>query len=344
VTSGGSVAPDRIQMLVWTVIGVGFFVAQTLTRDPAMISSLPEIPDTLMALMGLSSVGYLGAKFARKPGPNILEIAVSPATAQPAGGVIPALPPVDVVQPVAQATDVLRSLKAAAAGLSESSAPVAVKEAHASVTALETSVAAAASMQTGGGAQALTRLTDLRDASYQSAARAAAEFEQASGSAGSEMARISASIAQRAAAAMEDLTGSAGDAVSRVRQAESQRAEQVAKDYRRVIEIRGANLSPDGLFRARVGAEGDIDIPFRMLELRDNKRAPEVVIRDESNPSFARFLRLTIVPSQLEPADRATYDKIFGQAVKEVTFTILNPDGQKSVKTFELPPGEAQRA
>jgi hypothetical protein len=343
VTSGGSVAPDRIQMLVWTIIGVGVFVGGILKQDPTTIEGLPAVPDTLMALMGLSSLGYLGAKFARKAGPNILELSMIPAHAQTAGGAVAAQAAVNVAQPVAQATQVLQAVKAAAAGLAETSSPAAVKEANSAVNTLQASISAASAVQSpGGGSDAVSKLSDLMSKSYEAADKAAQEFDRLAGTTGGEMARISASIAQRAAAAVEELAASTGEALSAAVAAESQRTDQIAKDFRRVIELRGQNLSPDGIFRAKAG-DAEYDLPFRMLELRDNKRVPEVVVRDEANPAFARTLRLTIVPSQLEPADRATYDKVFGKS-QEITFTIFNPDGQKAVKTLTLPPGEAQRA
>jgi hypothetical protein len=343
VTSGGAVAPDRIQMLVWTIVGIGVFLCGVLKQNPVSIDGLPMVPNTLMALMGLGSIGYLGAKFARKPGPNILELSVIPAHARTAGGPLAVQPPVNIAQPVAEATQVLQSVKAAAAGLSESSAPVAVRAANGAIGALQASVAAASALQiSGGGAESVPKLAELMSTSYEAAEKAAQEFERIAGTAGAEMARVSASIAQRAAAAVEELAASTGEAVSLTGAAETIRAQRSAKEFRRVVELRGQNLSPEGIFRARVGAE-EYDIPFRMLEMKDNRRTPEVVVRDESNPAFARTIRLTIVPSLLEPADRATYDKVFGQATQEITFTIFNPDGQKAAKTFALPPGEAQR-
>jgi hypothetical protein len=343
VTSGGTVAPDRIQMLVWTIIGVSVFLAGILKENPVSITTLPRVPDTLLALMGLSSLGYLGAKLARKPGPNILELSVMPAHAQLAGKPIAPQAPANVAQPVAEAAQILQSVKAAAAGLSETSAPAAVKEAHGAVSALEASVAAASALQTpGAGADSLGKLAELTSKTYDAADKAAKEFERLTGTAGAEMARISAAVAQRAAAAAEELAASTGSAVSLALAAETQKAEQIAKDFRRTIEFRGENLSPDGIFRAKVGLE-EYDLPFRMLEMKNNKRAPEVVVLDSSNPAFARTLRLNIVPSQLEPTDRATYDKVFGQSTEDITFTIFNPDGQKAVKTVSLPPGEAQR-
>src|SRR6185295_7059095 len=43
-------------------------------REPGTVQDLPRVPDGFLALMGVSSAGYLGGKLARKPGPIIDEI------------------------------------------------------------------------------------------------------------------------------------------------------------------------------------------------------------------------------------------------------------------------------
>jgi hypothetical protein len=74
VTSGGLVAPERLQFLVWTIVGVLSFVVLALSTSPADIEHLPSIPEGFLALMGVSSVGYLGGKVARKAGPVIKRV------------------------------------------------------------------------------------------------------------------------------------------------------------------------------------------------------------------------------------------------------------------------------
>lgn len=73
-TSGGVVVADRLQFFIWTVVGVVAFVGLTIRSDPGAISVLPPIPDGLLYLMGVSSLGYLGGKAVRKPGPNITRV------------------------------------------------------------------------------------------------------------------------------------------------------------------------------------------------------------------------------------------------------------------------------
>ena len=77
VTTGGLVVAERFQFLVWTIVGVFTFLFLVVFSDPANITDLPQIPDGFLALMAISSFGYLGGKLARKPGPIIDEIAAS---------------------------------------------------------------------------------------------------------------------------------------------------------------------------------------------------------------------------------------------------------------------------
>ena len=74
VTTGGLVAPERVQFLVWTLVGFGTFVFLTLSTEPGQIANLPAVPERFLYLMGISSFGYLGGKMARKPGPVITQI------------------------------------------------------------------------------------------------------------------------------------------------------------------------------------------------------------------------------------------------------------------------------
>jgi hypothetical protein len=71
ITSGGVVAPERLQYLLWTIVGGVGFLLNTLLISPADINDLPAIPSGFLALMGISAGGYLGGKLARGAGPNI---------------------------------------------------------------------------------------------------------------------------------------------------------------------------------------------------------------------------------------------------------------------------------
>jgi hypothetical protein len=71
------VAVERFQFFVWTLVGVFTFLFLVVFSDPSHIAELPTIPNGFLALMGVSSFGYLGGKLARKPGPIIDEIVAS---------------------------------------------------------------------------------------------------------------------------------------------------------------------------------------------------------------------------------------------------------------------------
>lgn len=79
VVHGGVIALDRVQQIVWTVIALGLFVRITVSTF-STATQLPEIPTEMLALMGLSSVGYLGGKLVRGPGPVIDQVTVPSGT------------------------------------------------------------------------------------------------------------------------------------------------------------------------------------------------------------------------------------------------------------------------
>ena len=75
IVHGGVLAPERVQQVVWTVLaGVAFLwiIFKTYTTS----TGLPTIPNEMLALMGISSAGYLGGKMARKAGPVIQRVEV----------------------------------------------------------------------------------------------------------------------------------------------------------------------------------------------------------------------------------------------------------------------------
>jgi hypothetical protein len=79
IMHGGVIAPERIQQVLWTVlagIAVLWIVVTTYTTTMA----LPDIPQELLALMGLSSIAYVTGKIVRSPGPIIRQVDVKPDT------------------------------------------------------------------------------------------------------------------------------------------------------------------------------------------------------------------------------------------------------------------------
>jgi hypothetical protein len=80
-----------------------------------------------------------------------------------------------------------------------------------------------------------------------------------------------------------------------------------------------------------------------MLLNAEGDHAPEIVVREDTAPTFARVMRLNIDPARLDGADLERFQRWF-RAGGTRTFTIMNLDGQKAEVTFPLPPGEAQIA
>jgi hypothetical protein len=73
LTVGGVVVPERLQFVIWTIVGILVFVSSTVLRDPATVKELPGVPPEFLVLMGVASAGYLGGKVLRKPGPVITD-------------------------------------------------------------------------------------------------------------------------------------------------------------------------------------------------------------------------------------------------------------------------------
>jgi hypothetical protein len=92
IMNGGVVAPERLQFVVWTGVGIVTFLTIVFKSDPLTVNDLPTIPTGFLQLMGISSAGYLGGKLARKPGPVIKVISVAK--------VVDATPAPDLQDPV----------------------------------------------------------------------------------------------------------------------------------------------------------------------------------------------------------------------------------------------------
>jgi hypothetical protein len=322
ITSGGVVAPDRLQMLLWTLFGVGAFIVDTLQQAPAMIQDLPTVPDHLLYMMGLSSAGYLGGKMARKAGPVVDEISVSPA--DPDDAII-----------AAASTAALHSpdfTQAIAAAQSRAAAPGAPTNSHAqaALSTLSEAVSAVRAAQSGAAlASLLETLRALGQRADAEALAAAQEFESQPALADE------AAAAQRAAAALQELRADATLAIS---QSAAFTLHEVVDAPRivRKITLRGSNLSPEALFQI-----DRQDLPFRMLESSDGRHAPDILVRDNATPTFATVLELSIDSNKLDDYDRAQCQAWFGTKGGH-TFSVTNPDGQMAEINLPIPPGTAQ--
>ena len=321
VTSGGVAAPERVQMLVWTFVGVAVFMYAVLQHGPEEIQALDPVPSGLLYMMGLSSLGYLGGKLARAAGPVINEISIVPAESDQTlqNENQPALPNLSVARSAAEQA-------AARLGVAGGAA------AKPALDALAAGIAAVKQASTLAAMQALAATLAAEVAKAEvAAAAAAAAVGQANAPADSVPA---AQTAQGAAAALQDLTAAVKTAVA------GQSTTPIRRDVTRIIELRGRNLSDQALFSI-----DQAELPFRMLRPGDDgKQHPEVVIRDKNDPNLAVVLRLTIDASRLEEPDLRQYRVWFGApSTKPKTFSIINLDGQRADISFTVPPAAAQK-
>lgn len=331
VTSGGVAAVDRVQMFVWTLFGVAAFCVAALRYGPGTIKLLDPVPTSMLYMMGLSSAGYLGGKLARKPGPVITELSITPSEADDtiaSAAAPPPPPPPNLTQPIAEAQAVAQKL---AVNTLAGSADTAVK-------ALLDAIALAGKGTTTADAQAaVAKLAEFRTEAELAAQTAAGEFSKAGAPADAGRA---AEIAQQAASALQDLAASVSSMVSMATAPAA--GAGAAPRFTRIVEVRGRNLSSQGIFEI-----GDAELPFRMLKSdADNHRQPEVVIREPDTPEMGRFIRLSIDPAQLEAPDFKQYKHWFGTTnpKTKLNFIVINPDGQKAEISFTVPPSSAQTA
>ena len=318
ITSGGLVAADRVQMFLWTLFGVGAFCVGVLQKPPGTITGIEPVPDGMMYMMGLSAAGYLGGKLARKPGPVIVELNVTPgqsdaALAKAGTGAVD-LP--ELGQPSVVATANLNTLP-----------KVANANAQKAMDAFSGAIRAAGAVHTSSDlSNFIASLAGFRRDCEAAAAAAAADFSAAEPKASGQ----DASAAQRAAAFLQDFTSDATQAIAAAT-APALMSAASAGSVTRTIELRGSNLSPDGTFEI-----GHADLPFRMLINQDGRQAPDVVARQDGS-DLASVLRFTIDPARLEETDLSQYRAWFGDDAKWVA-TLTNPDGQKADISFSLPP------
>ena len=336
VTSGGVAAPDRVQMLLWTLVGVAGFCVATFRSDPWSISTLPQIGGGLMLLMGISSAGYLGGKLARKPGPVLSSITLSPSGPDKVFVAASSGPAPDLTQPIAAALEMYTRANAAGSQPTQDLSANALSAAQTALAAIKAGLEAAKA----GGADLLSTLVENAAKADAASRILAAEFSglvaEGANSAKIEAARQAAELAQELAAAVQDLATGASQAIG---SAQARAVAPVVALPRRVIELRGRNLSSNATFEIN-GA----DLPFRMLVPVDGMQAPEIVSPedDAGATDMARGLRLTIDPNALGLSDRITYNSWFQTAGNDLKFGISNPDGQISEITVTLPPGTEQ--
>jgi len=330
ITSGGVVAPDRIQMLLWTLFGVGAFLIAVVEQYPGTMDALPTIPERLVYLMGLSSAGYLGGKLARKPGPVINEFSVIPSepdeTLARAGSLAQSQMP-DFSTAILSASGRLAALPRAAGA-----------RAQAGVDALSRALSAAKSVQTTSDLNGLwNTLEQLRAAAGDAAEGAAVDFANAPDDAARASRQSDAGLTQSVAALLQDLSADLTSALASAA-AVPMAAVTAPPLATRTITLRGTNLSTDeALFEI-----DHLELPFRILRNSQGNHAPDILVREDSAPTLARIMRLTIEPTTLSDDDLIQFRHWF-ESPGTHTFTITNGDGQQAEIMFALPPGAGQK-
>ncbi|HYL77619.1 MAG TPA: hypothetical protein VEU96_25620 [Bryobacteraceae bacterium] len=83
ITAGGLVNGERFQFFLWTLVAGLGFLSLLFMADPARLTKLPDVPDTLLYLTGVSAAGYVGGRLVRKPGPVIKNLAVTSISEDP---------------------------------------------------------------------------------------------------------------------------------------------------------------------------------------------------------------------------------------------------------------------
>ena len=351
ISSGDVVAAERVQFLVWTLIGATGFFLVIAHLDPRVIVDLPPVPESLLAISGISAFGYLGGKLARNAGPVINEVIIrtgpdpevgTPAAAAAGGGA-----PVDpaFAQKIADATAritnanqkllavtqttaiqaVVTSAKAAvdaavaAATKAKLSAAPAAAEIAAARTAVETNFKASQDAA-GKAAQALTALKaqpGAADADVKAAGAAAGAADDAAK--GAEM--LLNTFAPAAAGGGTTTTTSSSGAPFGI------------------IELRGRTLSQDATFKVSILADSgpdDLQVMFDKLEPSptDEKRIqrPRVVEKDPDAGMDMTLAKRLLLVIRLDKA----FEPIFAPKSTH-TITVTNPDSQKVAYKFTVP-------
>src|SRR5271170_2945480 len=68
ISAGGSVAPGRVQFFSWTLVAISAYLSSVLTTDPTTVHLLPDVPNGLLSISGISAGAYLSARAVSSPG------------------------------------------------------------------------------------------------------------------------------------------------------------------------------------------------------------------------------------------------------------------------------------
>ena len=336
ITTGGVVAAERVQFLVWTLIGAAGFVIATAQIDPRTLVELPNVPESILAISGVSAFGYLGGKLARNAGPVINEVIITkgPDPDFKAAAGSDAAMNADVVN-AAAATVADARAKFDALPQNAALQPV-LDQARKAIDAADKAVNAAKSP--AGGAIDRKALEEHFNASLTAAQAAAAAHTALTTQETALPADLTA--AQSASAAANAAATAAETVLSAVPSTTPTAASPAQPGTFRIIELRGRTLSQDATIRISRNADAgpdDVRVSFDKLEpapTDDRKmQKPRVVEKDEDagdNMTLAKRLRLVIKPSATD------VEAVFAPRARR-TITVRNPDSQAVAYRFDVP-------
>jgi hypothetical protein len=349
ITTGGVGAVDRVQFLVWTlVVAAGFFLV-IANLDPRVIDRLPEVPQSLVAISGISAFGYLGAKLARDPGPVINEVNVQtgpdPDAAPPVSGSTPAasaLTPAwlqSIQTAVAAITDAQKKLGAVTGSSALASVLTPASDALTAAQEAVTDTAKLSPSSTDDDLTAARTAVDRHvadaDKGANDAVKAKEAMAQGSPSAADFAAALSATtLTQRASKAVQDLQAALKTATPA--------APTASFSTFGLIDVRGRALSRDANFKLSIRDDAEVNdfqLAYDRLEPSPTDarllRRPRLVERDLDSRDFTLAKRLLLVV-RLDDQTRQ-----FFVPRSRHTLTLTNPDSQTAAFKFDVP--EAQK-
>jgi hypothetical protein len=346
ITTGDVVAAERVQYLVWTIVGAIGFSLAIAYLDPRSILNLPDVPPSILAISGISAFGYLGGKLARNAGPVINEAIVTIG------------PDPDVIAPGAQAAPAstptpawLQRIQTAVSAINDATRRLGGVTPTDGISSVLTPTKAAADAAASALAQA-AKLTVSSTAADLAAAKVAVDRQVTDSAKGADDAAKAlavmgpaksaatdfatatsiAKIAQDAAKAVQDIQAALLTAAPGAPTADS-------STKFGLLELRGRMLSQDATFKISLkpdSAADDFQLAFDRLQPspKDDKHVqkPRVIEGDPDaggDSTLAKRLLLVVILSD------QTRD--FFREGSTHTLTVTNPDSQKVVFKYDVP-------
>jgi len=336
ITTGGVVAAERVQFLVWTLVGAAGFVIATAQLDPRTLVELPSVPESILAISGVSAFGYLGGKLARNAGPVINEVIITKG-ADPdfkAGADSNAAANADIFN---LAGTKVADAKAKFLALTQNTAlQPTLDQARKAIDAAEKAVNAAKSPT--GGTIDRKAIEEHFNASM-TAAQAAAAAHTALTTQGTAL-PADLTAAQGASAAANAAATAAETVLSAIPSTSTVAGSPAPAGSFRIVDLRGRTLSQDATIRISRNADSapdDVRVSFDKLEpipnTEEKLQKPRVVEKDEDageDMTLAKHLRLVI---RLTATD---VENLF-VAKSMHTITVRNPDSQAVAYKFDVP-------